>query len=75
MISTKDRIDVILSEIEFAKSQLREHDTGHIHTSIHWLEHRLDQLRTLRVHQDDTLEYQYKNLSYDELTVESDKYW
>ena len=32
-------------EIEYAKSQLQEHDTGHIHTAISWMEHRKNQLK------------------------------
>ncbi len=39
------RADVIRSEIEYAKSQLQPHDTGHIHTAIGWLEDRLEQLQ------------------------------
>jgi len=39
------RADVIRSEIEYAKSQLQPHDTGHIHTAISWLEDRLEQLQ------------------------------
>ena len=32
-------------EIEYAKSQLQPHDTGHIHTAISWLESRIEQLK------------------------------
>ena len=39
------RIGVIEEEIEFAKSQLQPHDTGHIHTAISWLKHRRDELK------------------------------
>ena len=39
------RADVIRSEIEYAKSQLQPHDTGHIHTAIGWLEDRLEQIQ------------------------------
>ena len=39
------RANVIRSEIEYAKSQLQPHDTGHIHTAISWLEDRLEQLQ------------------------------
>ena len=39
------RINFLESEIEYAKSQLQPHDTGHIHTAISWLEHRIDELK------------------------------
>lgn len=32
-------------EIAYAKSQLQPHDTGHIHTAISWMEHRVEQLK------------------------------
>jgi hypothetical protein len=32
-------------EIEYAKSQIQEHDTGHIYTAISWMESRLNQLK------------------------------
>lgn len=38
-------IGVLEKEIEYAKSQLQPEDTGHIHTAISWLEHRLEQLK------------------------------
>ena len=75
MITINDRIDVLLSEIEYAKSQLQPHDTGHIHTSIHWMEHRLDQLRKQRCDEDPVFKQVQTYTSYEELTVESDKYW
>ena len=37
-------IDIIKEEIKYAKSQLQPHDTGHIHTAISWMQHRLNQL-------------------------------
>lgn len=37
-------IDVIDKEIEFAKSQLQPHDTGHIHTAISWMTQRKQEL-------------------------------
>ena len=44
-------IQVLTSEIEFAKSQLQPHDTGHIHTAINWMTERIleleNQVRTL----------------------------
>ena len=39
------KIKLIEDEIEYAKSQLQPHDTGHIHTAISWLEHRVDELK------------------------------
>ena len=39
------RVDVIKEEIEYAKSQLQPHDTGHIHTAIGWMEHRIEELK------------------------------
>lgn len=39
------RVKFLEDEIDYAKSQLQEHDTGHIHTAINWLDHRV---RTLK---------------------------
>ena len=39
------RIKILEDEIRYAKAQLQEHDTGHIHTAISWLEHRLNMLK------------------------------
>ena len=39
------RVDLLEDEIEYAKSQLRPHDTGHINTAISWLQHRVRQLK------------------------------
>ena len=75
VITVHDRIDVILSEIEYAKSKLQPHDTGNIHTAIHWMEHRLDKLRKQRDDNDPVFQEPKTFSSYDELTVESDKYW
>ena len=38
-------VTILEREIEYAKSCLREHDTGHIHTAINWLEHRTKELK------------------------------
>ena len=38
---------VLEEEIEYAKSQIQEHDTGHIYTAISWMESRLDQLKCI----------------------------
>tara|TARA_B100001248_G_scaffold116121_1_gene86886 strand:- start:888 stop:1079 length:192 start_codon:yes stop_codon:yes gene_type:complete len=39
------KLNFIEQEIEYAKSQLQETDTGHIHTAISWMEHRKNQLK------------------------------
>ena len=39
------RVNFIEEEIKYAKSQLQETDTGHTHTAISWMEHRLNQLK------------------------------
>jgi len=36
-----ERVIHLLREIEFAKSQLAPHDTGHISTAIGWMESRV----------------------------------
>jgi uncharacterized protein YhjY with autotransporter beta-barrel domain len=36
---------VLEEEIKYAKSQIQDHDTGHIYTAINWMESRLNQLR------------------------------
>jgi len=40
-----ERIIHLLREIEFAKSQLQPHDTGHINTAISWMEKRVTALQ------------------------------
>jgi len=45
LINDLIRADVIKEEIEYAKSQLQPHDTGHIHTAISWMEHRIRNLK------------------------------
>ena len=42
------RIDVLQDEIEYAKDQLRPHDTGHISTAIGWLEYRIRRLKGIK---------------------------
>jgi hypothetical protein len=39
-----ERIIHLLREIEFARSQLQPHDTGHINTAISWMEKRVSAL-------------------------------
>ncbi len=45
LINDLIRADVIKEEIEYAKSKLQPHDTGHIHTAISWMEHRIRNLK------------------------------
>jgi len=40
-----ERIIHLLREIEYAKSQLQPHDTGHINTAISWMERRVTALQ------------------------------
>jgi len=42
--SKKTYISVLKAEVEYLKSQLQPHDTGHIHTTIGTLEHRIKEL-------------------------------
>ena len=42
------RIGVLEDEIKYAKGQLQPHDTGHIHTAIGWLEHRVRLLKGIK---------------------------
>ena len=39
------RIDVLNEEINYYKSLLQPHDTGHIHTTINFLEERIKVLK------------------------------
>ena len=45
MFSTTDRMSILSQEVEFLKKQLQPHDTGHIHTTINVIEHRIEQLQ------------------------------
>tara|TARA_B100000927_G_scaffold281568_1_gene267247 strand:- start:891 stop:1073 length:183 start_codon:yes stop_codon:yes gene_type:complete len=38
-------IGVLEKEVEYAKSCLQPHDTGHIHTSISWMQSRIEELK------------------------------
>ena len=38
------KISVIKAEIDLLRSRILPHDTGHLHTTIHVLEHRLQEL-------------------------------
>ena len=39
------KVNFLEQEIKYAKSQLQEHDTGHIYTAISWMESRLNHLK------------------------------
>ncbi len=45
LVSESDRLVVMMEEIAYAKSQLQPEDTGHIHTSIAWMEHRVKTIK------------------------------
>ena len=38
------RLDVLKEEVEYYKTLLREHDTGHIHTAIGFIKRRIEEL-------------------------------
>ena len=40
-----ERVIHLLREVEYAKSQLQPHDTGHINTAISWMKHRVQELK------------------------------
>ena len=44
-ITTSQRLILLMDEISIAKSRLEPHDTGHIHTSISYLESRVDEVQ------------------------------
>ena len=39
------RLAVLQDEIEILKSKLEPHDTGHLHTAISVITHRIDQIK------------------------------
>ena len=39
------RISVLEEEVEYYKTLLREHDTGHIHTAIGFIGRRIEELK------------------------------
>lgn len=45
MISKPAKVIAIEEEIVYAKSCLQPHDTGHIHTAINWMQHRVEKLK------------------------------
>ena len=44
-INQTERLMLLMDEIAIAKSKLRPEDTGHIHTSISYLETRVEEVR------------------------------
>jgi len=41
------RVAVLKDEIDLLKSRIEPHDTGHIHTTISTLEHRITELEKI----------------------------
>ena len=44
-ISDTERLVLLMDEIRIAKTKLQPHDTGHIHTSISYLESRVEEIQ------------------------------
>ena len=44
-ITTSQRLILLMDEISIAKSKIMPEDTGHIHTSINYLESRVDEVQ------------------------------
>ena len=44
MEGKQHHIDVLKSEIEVLATRLEPHDTGHLHTTIYTLKHRIEEL-------------------------------
>ena len=40
-----DRLVFLVEEIGVLKTRIREHDTGHIHTAINVLKHRMEEVK------------------------------
>ena len=45
IFDTTTTIRILKEEIEYAKSCLQPHDTGHIHTAISWMKERVSELK------------------------------
>ena len=45
-VSKTARLLLLMDEISIAKSKLQPHDTGHIHTSINYLQSRVDEIKS-----------------------------
>ena len=44
-IKPTERLIMLMNEIAIAKGKLQPHDTGHIHTSISYLESRVEEVQ------------------------------
>jgi len=44
MESKTKHIEVLKTEVDVLASRLEPHDTGHLHTAIHVLKHRVEEL-------------------------------
>jgi len=44
-INQTERLMLLMDEIAIARSRLQPEDTGHIHTSINYLESRVEEVR------------------------------
>ena len=44
MEGTQNHIDVLKTEVEVLASRLQSHETGHLHTTIYTLKHRIEEL-------------------------------
>ena len=44
-VTTSQRLILLMDEIAIAKSKLQPEDTGHIHTSISYLESRAEEIQ------------------------------
>ena len=44
-VKPTERLVLLMDEISIAKSKLRPEDTGHIHTSINYLESRVEEIQ------------------------------
>lgn len=44
-VKPTERLVLLMDEISIAKSRLRPEDTGHIHTSISYLENRVEEVQ------------------------------
>ena len=40
----QNHVNVLKTEIELLASRIQEHDTGHLHTTIYTLKHRIEEL-------------------------------
>ena len=45
MEGRQNLVNVLITEIELLASRIQEHDTGHLHTTIYTLKHRIEELQ------------------------------